>query len=66
MEEKIAAGEYASKSELVNATIKYERDKEAAKTELLALLDDAETSGISSRSPRQIREELIGIHKRRA
>ena len=62
MTQVVKAGEYNSKSEFVNELVSLRRRRDAARKELIAVLDEAVASGVSDRSPRQILDEAMSRH----
>lgn len=59
LNEKVAEKEYSSKTELVNDLIRKEREREDKYNALKAAIDLGLSSGISSKSAEDIRDEAL-------
>jgi len=54
---RVEAGQYGNVSEYFRDLVRREQERRAAEEELGRMIDQAEASGVSSRSPEQIWEE---------
>jgi antitoxin ParD1/3/4 len=59
IQSQLAVGNYASDSELLRDLIRKEQEKLSQIAQIRKALDDAELSGISSRSPKDIMNKVL-------
>ena len=59
VEEQVASGRYANASEVVRDILRQEQRRRAAVAEMQALIDEGLASGISDRTPEQIRQDAL-------
>jgi antitoxin ParD1/3/4 len=59
IQSQLAIGNYASDSELLRDLIRKEQEKLSQMAQIRKALDDAELSGISSRSPKDIMNKVL-------
>ena len=62
---QVEAGEYASKSEVINAVIREKRQKMDAQATLMAQLEEGRRSGVSNKTIDDIFEEALTEWKRK-
>jgi antitoxin ParD1/3/4 len=59
VEEQVASGRYANSSDFIRDILRKEQSRERMYAELLKLAEEGLASGLSNRTPEQIREQVL-------
>jgi antitoxin ParD1/3/4 len=57
--EQVRSGRYANSSDFIRDVLRKEQERQVAIAEMQALIDEGLASGISDRTPEQIRQEVL-------